>query len=146
MKFRYPFQKIVDLKASEKTQAEWTFTTSVGKLRDEETHLHTLFSEKRGVLEHLQEAVDQTTTVSQLLMYQSYLDHIEMRIQEKNRDIRLAQQTVDTNKQVLNSKMMEEKVWLSARDKAKEHYVSELLRSEQAELDEMASVRHRQTV
>ncbi|GIP36812.1 hypothetical protein J31TS4_00920 [Paenibacillus sp. J31TS4] len=143
MKFRYAFQKIVDLKTSEKTQAEWTFTTSVGVLRDEEASLATLFSEKKELQQHLQEEAGQTTTVSQLLLYQSYLDHIEAKIREKNRDVRQARQTVDANQQVLNAKLLEEKVWATARDKAKEVHVAEVLRQEQAALDEIASVRYR---
>ena len=45
-KFRYAYQKIVDLKTSEKTQAEWLLSTAVGKLHTEEDSLNRLYQER----------------------------------------------------------------------------------------------------
>ena len=39
-KFRYAYQKIADLKTSEKTQAEWLLSTAVGMLHTEEDSLN----------------------------------------------------------------------------------------------------------
>ena len=45
-KFRYAYQKIADLKTSEKTQAEWLLSSAVGKLHTEEDSLNRLYQEE----------------------------------------------------------------------------------------------------
>ncbi|GIP33068.1 flagellar export protein FliJ [Paenibacillus sp. J2TS4] len=146
MPFKFTFQKIVDLKTSEKTQAEWTLSTAVGELRMEEQSLQQLRLEKQSVQDRLYAESEVRTTVSELMIYQSYMDHIDHKISEKSKDVTAAQKNVDIQKETLTVKMMEEKVWLNARDKAKQRFMSEWLKKEQDSLDEMASVRHRRTV
>lgn len=36
MRFHYTFQKVVDLKGNEKTQAEWMLSTALGELQAQE--------------------------------------------------------------------------------------------------------------
>jgi hypothetical protein len=82
MRFRYSFQKIVDLKANEKTQAEWVLSGAVGRLREEEESLSTLYVEKNQIETQLSSA-SQMTTASELMVYQNYLDHLDNRIGTK---------------------------------------------------------------
>ncbi|MMZ70906.1 hypothetical protein D1872_340920 [compost metagenome] len=48
---------------------------------------------------------------------------------------------MNSKKVVLTDKMLDEQVWLKAREKAKVRFQQELLLQEQNELDEMATVR-----
>lgn len=142
MKFRYSFQKIVDLKTNEKTQAEWVLSGAVGHLREEEASLSTLYSEQSRVESQLGTA-SQRATASELMEYQYYLDHLSSRIRLKTDDVRKAEHKVLEKRQILSSKMVEEKVWDQARSKAFMQHQALELKKEQDALDEMATNRHK---
>ena len=140
-KFQYGFQKIVDLKSNEKTQAEWLLSTAIGKLQLEEQTLEELQSEKRRLQDELHASSTECAPVAELLVLQQYIEHLERLIGLKLKDVQAAQKDVFVNRQNVATKMLDEKVWLNARDKAKQNYVAEFLRVEQQELDEMATMR-----
>jgi flagellar protein FliJ len=142
MRFRYSFQKIVDLKSNEKTQAEWVLSGAVGRLREEEETLNTLYSEKSQVESQLGSAAT-LTTASELMVYQHYLNHLDGRIKLKTADVKNAESNVSEKRQILSSKMVEEKVWDQARNKAYMLHQSLVLKKEQEALDEMATTRHK---
>lgn len=143
MRFRYSFQKIVDLKSTEKTQAEWMLSTAVGKLHQEESFLSELQTEKMSVQQGLAQTSANPTPVSELILFQSYLEHIDHRITNKSEDVRVAQRNVVAGQEQLTAKMLEEKVWSKAREKAKMNFTAMVLKKEQEELDELATVRHK---
>ncbi|WP_438446894.1 flagellar export protein FliJ [Gorillibacterium sp. sgz5001074] len=146
MRFRYSFQKIVDLKTNEKTQAEWILSGAVVKLREEESSLTSLFSEKDEIRERMHVTAEDRTTASELMSYQSYLNHLDDRIKRKAADVRHAEVNVVEKREVLSSKMVEEKVWNQARDKAFRQYQALMLKKEQEMLDELASNRYKRTM
>lgn len=143
MRFRYSFQKIVDLKTNEKTQAEWILSGAVVKLREEESSLTSLFSEKDEIRQRMGDSAEDKTTASELMSYQYYLNHLDDRIRRKSLDVRHAEVNVVEKREALSSKMVEEKVWNQARDKAFRQYQALMLKKEQEALDELASTRHK---
>lgn len=143
MRFRYHFQKIVDLKSNEKTQAEWILSQAIEKLREEESNLTDLENAKFGMQEELQKVSTNCTTVSNLMLLQSYVDHIEQRIQEKHLDLQSAKTVVQKRQEVLTDKMLEEKVWMKAKEKAYQKFSLQMLKKEQEELDEMVTNRYK---
>lgn len=144
MRFRYSFQKIVDLKNTEKTQAEWVLSGAVGRLREEEESLTSLRSEKENVQWAMCRSAEQAVPVSELMAYQHYVAHLEHRIERKCEDVLYAERVVVQKREALSSKMMEEKVWSQAREKAFRQFQAEMLKKEQEELDEIAVVRFKQ--
>lgn len=143
MKFRYAFQKIVDLKSNEKTQAEWLLSSAVTQLREEESSLSELRIERQGIETMLMDASTASTTVSDLLLFQNYLTYMDRRIDAKLDDVRTAEQQVSTSRSHLSDKAVEEKVWFRARDKAHDTFVAESLKKEQEALDELAITRYK---
>jgi flagellar FliJ protein len=141
MKFRYHFQKVVDLKSNEKTQAEWMLSTAIGKLQTEEEHLIQLLNDRNKMVGIIQSATENTASVNSLQEMQRYVHHLDECISRKNHDVKHAQVNVQRNQTFLNGKMIDEKVWLGARDKAKIKFQQEMLLREQNDLDEMATVR-----
>ncbi|WP_339241582.1 flagellar export protein FliJ [Paenibacillus sp. FSL R5-0517] len=141
MKFRYHFQKVVDLKSNEKTQAEWMLSTAIGKLQTEEEHLIQLLNDRSNLVAIIQSATENKASVNSLQEMQRYVHHLDECISRKNSDVKHAQVNVQRNQTFLNGKMIDEKVWLGARDKAKIKFQQEMLLREQNDLDEMATVR-----
>ena len=83
MKFQYAFQKIVDLKSNEKTQAEWMLSTAIGKLQTEEEHLDTTFNDKNNLIRVIQSATESTASVYSLQEMQRYVHHLDECISRK---------------------------------------------------------------
>lgn len=141
MKFRYPLQKIVDLKGSQKSMAEWEYAAALGLLRQEEERLEQLYGERREAERALEEASLRPTALARLMLLQDYFDSVDGRIRVQLQGVASAEEQVRRRQSQLAVKMTDEKVWLNARDKAREKFTSERLAVEQNELDEMAMVR-----
>ncbi|MCJ8010603.1 flagellar export protein FliJ [Paenibacillus sp. KQZ6P-2] len=141
MRFQYAFQKIVDLKGNEKTQAEWMLSSAIGKLQAEEKSLGELLHNRERMASELQEAAERRAPVSKIQEFQMYVEHLEQCIEKKHSDVQQASVNVHMKKKHLSHKMLDEKVWLKARDKAKSSFQQSMLLREQSELDEMATVR-----
>ncbi|KRE39842.1 flagellar export protein FliJ [Paenibacillus sp. Soil522] len=139
--FRYSFQKVVDLKASEKTQAEWTLSSAIGALTEEELSLELLRAKQREWEGKLHEATRIAVPLSELQVIQHYLDHLVACITSKLKDVLQAQKAVEQSRLKLSDKMKDEKVWLKAKDHARDRFQHAMQIKEQNELDELASVR-----
>jgi flagellar FliJ protein len=141
MRFQYPLQKIVDLKGSEKSMAEWEYAASLGKLRQEEERMAALISERREIERTLEQTTLQPTPLSRINELQQYTEVLDERIRLQGKDVRSASVQVEYKQGQLKGKMIDEKVWLNARDRALEKFKYEWLSREQNELDEIAIVR-----
>lgn len=139
--FRYTFQRVVDLKGSEKTQAEWGLSTAIGALTAEELSLELLRAKKQEWEEKLHDATRIAVPLSELQVMQQYLDYLVSCISSKLKDVLHAQKAVEQSRLELSGKMKDEKVWLKAKDHARDRFQYALQIKEQNELDELASVR-----
>lgn len=50
MRFHYTFQKVVDLKGNEKTQAEWMLSSALGELQAQEKSLDELIGQRSTLM------------------------------------------------------------------------------------------------
>lgn len=141
MKFRYVYQKVLDLKSNEKTQAEWMLSAAVGELQSEQRSLEQLFEEQARTASAIQYEMENSASMQRLQELQRYMEYIKQSITRKLGDVKRAELNVEQKKTILNGKLLDEKVWLKAKEKAKEKFQHEMLLREQNELDEMATVR-----
>lgn len=141
MKFRYALQKIVDLKSSEKSMAEWAYAAALGQLRQEEEALQLLLEERAHVERQMMTAAQQRMTLAELTWNQQYLEVLDMRIRRQTEGVAAADEQVQSKRNGLVEKSVDEKVWQNAREKSYERHKLEWLRKQQHELDEMATAR-----
>ncbi|KGE17526.1 flagellar export protein FliJ [Paenibacillus wynnii] len=141
MKFHYPFQKVVDLKGNEKTQAEWILSTALGELQAQEKSLNELMVQRSDVILSLQSSVEQRTSMNKIRELQDYVDYLDKCITRKHSEIFYANQEVQHKQEQLSTKVLDEKVWLKAKDKAQVLFQHSMNLREQNELDEIATVR-----
>ncbi|CAM2895265.1 flagellar export protein FliJ [Paenibacillus sediminis] len=141
MNFQYTFQKVVDLKTNEKTQAEWLLSNAIGNLQAEEQSLHQFIMNQNQMMQTLQSAIESKAPAAEIQEIQRYIDYLEQCIAKKRRDVDRAQINVQKKQAYLTTKVLDEKVWLKSREKAKEKFQHEMLLREQNELDELAAVR-----
>lgn len=141
MRFHYAFQNIVNLKGNEKTQAEWLLSNAIAKLQEEEQSLHEYENIRRDMTDQLQSEVENAASVAKIREIQSFVEHLDQCIIKKNLDVRKANVVVRKSQSHLTDKMLDEKVWMKSREKAKDKFQHETLLREQNELDEIATVR-----
>ncbi|HEY4390349.1 MAG TPA: flagellar export protein FliJ [Paenibacillus sp.] len=141
MRFRYVYQKVVDLKSNERTQAEWMLSAAVGELEVQRRSLEQLFLDRTNTLAEIQSEMENRASVVKLQELQNYVDYLEVCIVQKTGEVKRAELNVDKKKSQLTGKMLDEKVWLKAKEKAQQKFQHEMLLREQNELDEMATVR-----
>ncbi|WP_379126526.1 flagellar export protein FliJ [Paenibacillus sp. sgz500958] len=141
MRFHYTFQKVVDLKGNEKTQAEWLLSTALGELKAQEQSLDELMTQRSEVISTLQNFVEQSTSMVKIREMQDYVDYLDTCIARKLKDISRAHLEVQHKQDHLSTKVLDEKVWLKAKDKAQDLFQKSMNLREQNELDEMATVR-----
>ncbi|SFS79412.1 flagellar export protein FliJ [Paenibacillus sp. BC26] len=140
-RFRYAYQKIVDLKTSEKSQAEWQLSVVVGELQTEEQSLLKLHQDRSEWSNRLQLSSNQAVTLSELMVIQEYIEYLDICIKQKMMDIQKAEAAVEVKRIALSERMKDEKVWQKSKDNARQRFQADMLLVEQNELDEMASVR-----
>ncbi|WP_379151327.1 flagellar export protein FliJ [Paenibacillus sp. sgz5001063] len=141
MRFHYTFQKVVDLKGNEKTQAEWLLSSAIGELQAHEKSLEDLIQQRLELMQSLQHAAEQRTPLSKLREMQDYVDYLDQCIARKHSDVSRAHVEVRHKQDHLSTKVLDEKVWLKAKDKALTAFQHNMILREQNELDEMATVR-----
>ncbi|MEF3304816.1 flagellar export protein FliJ [Paenibacillus sp. GYB003] len=146
MRFRYPLQKLLDLKTNEKEQAEWLLSEAIGELRQERQALSALSDEYGRASEELELASSRRTTISQIQLLELYMQSLDRQMRTKSKDVERAEANVAEKQQALTGKIMEEKVWTKAKEKAKLQFTAALLKKEQEELDEIALTRRVQTI
>ncbi len=89
----------------------------------------------------IQETSERPTPMSRLTMMQQYIEILDDRIRKQIEGVRSAANLVRMRQGHLTDKMVDEKVWVNARDRALERFRSDRLAKEQNELDEIAIVR-----
>lgn len=89
----------------------------------------------------LQSAAQQKTPMAKLREMQDYVDYLDKCIARKHSDISRAHVEVQNKQDHLSTKVLDEKVWLKAKDKAQTAFLQNMSLREQNELDEMATVR-----
>lgn len=141
MRFHYTFQKVVDLNGNEKTQAEWMLSSALGELQAQERSLDELTYQRSTLMLSLQNAAEQKTPMAKIREMQEYAEYLDHCIARKHSDINRAHQEVQRKQDQLSTKVLDEKVWLKARDKAETLFQQSMILREQNELDEMATVR-----
>ncbi|MBY9081885.1 flagellar export protein FliJ [Paenibacillus sp. HN-1] len=141
MKFHYNFQKVVDLKGNERTQAEWMLSSALGELQAQEKSLAELTAQRNEMLLQVQAAAEQCSPMNKIRELQDYVEFLDNCIVNKHEQINAAHQEVVRKQDELNEKAVDEKVWLKAREKALSLFQHNMNLREQNDLDEMATVR-----
>jgi len=143
MAFKYPFQKVLDVKSSEKKEAESQLARAFAALTEAERELQAAVSEKERAQARLAEEALGPLAMAEIVASQRYVDFLEIRIKEADLRYKDAERRVSELRERLIDRTMDEKIWLNAKEKALTEFRKETERRSQLELDEMASARSR---
>ncbi|WP_040209362.1 flagellar export protein FliJ [Neobacillus jeddahensis] len=144
MKFKFSFQKVLDVKEKEKDIAQQEYGTV--KLRQLE------LQEKMDGLELTKDKVFaqynmvDKKTVSEMLDYQQEIEHVNQQMRWLANQKQQLHQEVEQKQQVLLEKSQEAKMWNQWMTKSKDAFQKQIDQKEQAFLDEMAVLRYSRRV
>ncbi|MFD1906083.1 flagellar export protein FliJ [Paenibacillus rhizoplanae] len=129
------------MKGNEKHRQSGCSQAHSENCRHRKKSLDELIEQRSTVMLSLQTAAQQKTPMAKLREMQDYVDYLDKCIARKLSDISLAHIEVQSKQDQLSTKVLDEKVWLKAKDKAQTAFVQNMNLREQNELDEMATVR-----
>jgi|SRR5690625_1604061 len=141
MGFHYPLQKIVDLKANERTQAEWVLAEAFGIVNQLQRSLQQMERERTRWIEQINQATQQSTPIAKMQLLYRHLDYLDEQVMRKTEQLTEATTKVEQNRAMLGEKMVTEKVWLKAKENAYSVYKYEYERREQQAVDELVNAR-----
>lgn len=140
MKFKFSYQKVLDVKEKEKDMAKQEF----GSIKQKQMELQ----EKLDGLDLIEEQVFNQynnvdhKTVCEILEFQQEIDHVNR--QKKQLEFQSQQliQEVEQKHKMLVEKSQEAKMWNQWKSKSMAAFQKHMDQQEQAMLDEMAVLRH----
>lgn len=141
MTYRFPLQKVLDLKEKEKQQAQQELGVSLKKQLDEQEEMVRL--NKR--LETVQESINQRISgvkAAELHEHQRYLEYLNQQIRQLQGRLVLTNKEVDKKQHFLMEKSKDEKIWQEWKQKLVIEYEQTQLKQERDMLDEMANIRY----
>lgn len=137
--FHYPYQRILDVKAKEKENAQLQMAKAIQRQTRAEQKIHELESMIDQVNHQIEQQYQEVITVQDLLGMEYYTNTLRKRLQFEKSEYEFAKKNVDKKQEVLHEKLKEEKTWSLLKEKQEEEFRQEVKKNEQHELDEMAS-------
>ncbi len=132
----------MNLKKSERAQSELILAEALATVRRLEAELMALYDKKEHIFIELDDIVVHHFDTKTIAPYNHYLRYLDMEIVKKNKQIMQAEHDVIEKRQQLVDKTLEQKVWVTSRDKALQKFQHEYMLEEQKVLDEIGLTRY----
>jgi flagellar FliJ protein len=142
MIYTFPLQKILDLKTNQTSQAKWLLQSANQHLKIEEQHLNGMIEVRRDVEHQIEQLYSNGSQVSQFVVLNDYLNHVDSTIHHQNQQVKQAETKVNSCREDLTQLQQQEKMWNKLKEKRVRQHLVELRREEQKNLDEISSHRH----
>ena len=141
MSYRFPLQRVLDVKEKEKQQAQQELGVSLQKQHDTEEQMIAI-SEKRIDTQSRMLVQNRGFKASQLHEHQRYISYLDGQMIQLQSNLQQTIIEVEKKQGVLIAKSREERVWQSWKQELFFRHQQEALKQEQEMLDEMASIRY----
>lgn len=144
MKYKFAFQKVLDVKEKEKEVAKEEFGSSKQRQMELDRKLAGLESEKDKIYHQFNQV--NRKAVWEILEVHEELQHVDQQVKRLTQQSEQLHLEVEHKQIVLFEKTKEAKVWNLWKDKSKKEFIKQQERIEQAMLDEMAILRYSRKV
>ncbi|MFK3961011.1 flagellar export protein FliJ [Pseudalkalibacillus hwajinpoensis] len=140
-RFQFPFQRILDVKENEKSQAQLEMAESLKVQVDLERSVSSLEQQIYAMRLRLEQRQLDGLSITDLLKEEEHIAYLERQLQQKKNELMQAENQVSEQKDTLASKVKEEKTWQSIKETRKEEFQRDMQILEQNELDDLTTVR-----
>lgn len=141
MTYRFPLQRVLDVKEKEKQQAQQDLGLSLQVQQDVEEKMSEL-SEKRTSTQARMLQPNRGCKASDLHEHQRYISYLDQQILRLQKNLLQTKLEVEKQQGILIEKSREERVWQSWKQELHIRHQREALKQEQDMLDELASIRY----
>ncbi|WP_371017952.1 flagellar export protein FliJ [Pseudalkalibacillus sp. JSM 102089] len=139
--FHFPFQRILDVKENEKSQAQLEMAESLKAQVDIERSLRDLEQAVLSMRQRLEERQQEGVSIIDLLKEEEHITYLEGQLHQKRNQLIQVEHQVSEQQDTLASKVREEKTWQSIKETRKEEFYHDMKMIEQNELDDLNTVR-----
>lgn len=139
MKFDFAFQKVLDFKEKDKDIAQLEYGTTKLRQLELQEQMEGLELEKDKVFDQYDDV--HRKTVWDILEVKQEIDHVNHQIKQLESQSKIIHHEVEQKHQVLIEKTKDAKMWNQWKARSNEAFQKQLVRKEQAMLDEMAVLR-----
>jgi flagellar FliJ protein len=140
MKFKFSFQKVLDVKENEQEIAKQEYGTTKLRQLELEEQIVGLELVKEKVFNQYNDV--HKKTVWEILAVQQDIDHVSLQMKGLENQSQQIYHEVEQKHQVLIEKTKEAKMWNQWKAKSMDAFQKQVDRTEQAMLDEMAVLRY----
>lgn len=141
LKFKYSYQRVLDLKTREKEAAQAQVAQAMRKLEKAEQTARELSAQLEREENKLW-AVGQSISISEIRNRVTYIEHLRRQMMQQQLAVRMASRQVQQKQNILDEKVKEEKKWSIHKEKLALQYLEERKRQEQLQLDELSAQRY----
>jgi len=138
-KFIYPYQRILEMKAKEKEQAQLLMAKALQKQESIESRISNLMHSISDVQERLTSKQDAGIPITELRMIADYVTTLQKRVDLERMDLGFAKKNVDKKQEVLRDALKEEKTWEILKEKQQKEFLDVVKLREQVQLDEISN-------
>lgn len=141
-KFRFSFQKILDLKENEKEFAQLQMANAIKKQEESQRRKDEIYQKIITTQNLMNEKQSCGVNVFELRMLENYVDQLKEQLMNSSRELENSQTLVSKSQNNLRMKMKEEKTWVNLKEKKLSEFIEQSKLIEQNLFDEMASIRY----
>lgn len=139
MKYRYPLQKILDLKEKEKEMFQVSLSSSISKLEKEKELYHRLQENINSLENDWTNKQQGVLSIADWAEWYSYKQLMEKKLSEKSKHLQRVEQEVERKREQVVEKAREVKIYQILKTRDYSRYLATENRKEQIMLDEISA-------
>ncbi len=112
------------------------------KLAAEQSIQHALERKKRRRVQELQRRQTSGNTITDIVLYLTYIEHLSANIEDQKQRVQIAQQIAHQKRNELIASMKKRKALEKLKEKGRQAYQYKQMQEERKFMDEVASARH----
>lgn len=112
------------------------------KLAAEQSIQHALERKKRRRVQELQRRQTSGNTITDIVLYLTYIEHLSANIEDQKQRVQIAQQIAHQKRNELIALMKKRKALEKLKEKGRQAYQYKQMQEERKFMDEVASARH----
>lgn len=141
MTFKFPLQRVLDVKEKQKQQARQELGTSLKKQQEAEEQMVSL-NALRSTVQKRMSQINRGVKISELRAQHHYLSYLDQKIERLQKRLRQTKKEVEKKQLILMERSREEQIWQNWKQELARRHRQAVQKAEQEQLDEIASVRY----
>jgi len=141
-KFKFRLQPLLNIKMQLEDSAKNELGKAVQKLEEEKEKERQLLRHREKYINGLKEKTSSFARIEELRGYNMYISSLAKKIEEQNKNIKVASDVVDKYREELIKIVKERKILEKLREKKLNEYLIEMSKDEQKRMDEIVSYKY----